>query len=468
VTGWSPSAPLLCWRPKSGGLFRPGVLLTPEDEVVFNLLVGRLLPVIADLVADLQGAPDVAYQLATDVRTVQWARGGLKVWKEWRERSVARLDEGFTQVAVSDITGFYDNIDIGRLIRRLQDLTDQNDVLGLLSSCLNRWAGARGRGIPQGHSASDVLAKVYVEPIDRMLQDEGLVHLRYVDDIRIFAHSELEASRAIALLSRLAYREGLSLQSAKTEIKAAADARPQFEGVEVIIRETEEALAAEVEIDLTQYDPSLSPWEIIEALADSEGPAPEVLERVFQQRFQAEDAPTFDKTLFHYLLPRLGAAGSNIAVQFALATIYDRPEETAYILRYVLALGPTDEVLEQLSVYFTSEFVTGDYQVFEFLRWLSENDLRCTGVEELVREVAFDANRPRWLRSWALAYLSGVADQTDFERLQDLYPRLPSGLESADVLAALRRAETGARKEFFGRARDDGDLEARAITRLGG
>ena len=72
----------------------------------------------------------------------------------------------------------------------------------LLSACLNRWAEPRGKGIPQGRrSASDILAKLYLDSIDHNLRNEGFSHLRYVDDIRIFCGDIREAKRAVLKLS---------------------------------------------------------------------------------------------------------------------------------------------------------------------------------------------------------------------------------------------------------------------------
>ena len=82
-------------------------------------------------------------------------------------------------------------------------------------SLLNRWAQPRAKGIPQGFSASDILAKIYLNPIDRALRNGGFTHLRYVDDIRIFCKSRLEAKRGLLLLNDLMRKRGLNLQSAK-------------------------------------------------------------------------------------------------------------------------------------------------------------------------------------------------------------------------------------------------------------
>ena len=74
-------------------------------------------------------------------------------------------------------------------------------VVALLSTCLNRWSSGNGRGIPQGISASDILGKVYLNSIDLALRELGFVHLRYVDDIRIFCQNEVEAKIALLKLA---------------------------------------------------------------------------------------------------------------------------------------------------------------------------------------------------------------------------------------------------------------------------
>src|SRR2546427_11485860 len=98
---------------------------------------------------------------------------------------------------MTDISGFYDAIDIATLLSDLRQMGAPEPLVEQLSSCLNRWADPLKTGIPQGQSASDVLAKVYLNSVDRNLQSMGHDHFRYADDFRVFCGVNVQAKKAL-------------------------------------------------------------------------------------------------------------------------------------------------------------------------------------------------------------------------------------------------------------------------------
>src|SRR5205085_1731936 len=72
---------------------------------------------------------------------------------------------------------------------------------------------------------SHVFGEFYLDPIDRTLSAYGIDHIRYLDDIRIFANSYKAAKQQLQELSRLLRDRGLNLQTAKTEILSASKAK---------------------------------------------------------------------------------------------------------------------------------------------------------------------------------------------------------------------------------------------------
>jgi hypothetical protein len=233
--GYSPHDCETCFVPKFNWMVRPGSVLTLEDELVFNAILGSFHKAIWKGIGWAQGDPDAGYRLSQPTKTPKWVQNDFRIWKEWRTRSLAKLTDGVFYVLVTDVAGFYENIDLGRLASDLKSLGTDDTLLHVLSKCLNRWAHPRGKGIPQGYSASDILAKVYMDPIDRALRNEGFTHLRYVDDIRVFCKSSLEAKHALLTLNDAIRKRGLNLQSAKTDILRADDARHRIDGITPLI-----------------------------------------------------------------------------------------------------------------------------------------------------------------------------------------------------------------------------------------
>jgi len=235
--GYAPRSCHLCLAPKAAALVRPGAVLCPEDEVIYTWLVGRFHMAVWQNLAWSQGNPDCAYQILPPVedpnskKAVQWIRGGVRAWTSFRQKSLSLLTSEVSHVVISDVTGFYDNIDLPRLASELKVLGTSGSDLDLLSLCLRRWNHPRGKGIPQGYTASDILAKVYAHPLDRALRNEGFVHLRFVDDIRIFCRSRKEARQSIVRLTELLLARGLNLQAAKTKIYTKSEGKSEIEGI---------------------------------------------------------------------------------------------------------------------------------------------------------------------------------------------------------------------------------------------
>jgi retron-type reverse transcriptase len=229
--GYNPQPSRSCSVPKPGFMIRPGMTLEPADAVVYTFLVGQIFPLLQTECRGTDGKIDIAYRLSSKSNSKEWTSHDFKIWRQWREKSLRSLKRNVEYVVTTDITGYYDNIPIDKLASELRRIGAPGEVVSLLQRCLQRWSHPRNEGIPQGYTTSDLLAKLYLTPVDKHLQRDGFSHLRYVDDIRIFCSTKLQAKHAIRQLSVLMYFRGLTLQSAKTDILTKAEARTEFDGV---------------------------------------------------------------------------------------------------------------------------------------------------------------------------------------------------------------------------------------------
>jgi hypothetical protein len=258
----------------------------------------------------------------------------------------------------------------------------------------------------------------------------------------------------------------LNLQSAKTEILTAENARAKIEGVDLAIVALQQQLTAE----LRGFGGAVGPYATVADLErfvaeHPDAPAPPVLEKTFRDHFTSSSAIPFDKTLFHYLLTRLGKARSQIAVAYCLGVLRERPEETESCLRYFEQVALTTVESGKILEYIASDEAIYDYQIYQVLRWFFEARSHDPDLLSLCRRWAFDRNRPLCVRSYALAILGAAADPADLERIQESYSEASREIERADVVAAMTRMEVRRRNGFYGSIRDDGDLVKRAINR---
>lgn len=465
--GYKPADCLTSYVPKPGWMVRPGAVLEIKDEVVFNLILGRFHSRIWSTIEWSQGGPDVAYQLRGQLDNADWIRSGFLIWKEWREKSLAKLQKEVQCVLFADIAGFYENIDFSRLFSDLNALKVERPWLELLTTCLNRWSQPRGKGIPQGHTASDILAKLYMNPVDNGLRNAGFTHLRYVDDIRIFCKSELEAKRALLKLNDLLRNRGLNLQSAKTEILQIGKAKKKIDGVNPIVQAIHKELGQELQEVYKAAGPYATLGDIDRILKlQPDTPPPAVLERAFRKYFKVPARKKFEQTLFHYLLTRLGHTKSRVAVGYCLSLLSKRPEETEQILKYLNAIDTTPKDLSMILDYAGSIEAMYDYQLYQIVRWFFNRQEFPQQLIHLCRKWAFDKNREPCLRTYSLALLGIAGDHSDLEVIEINYVSVTTGIEKAEVISALARTEINRRNSFFGRVQADGILVHRAIERV--
>ena len=447
--------------PKVGWHTRPGLALSLRDQFVYHYVALKAVPVLLPLMEWSAASVRFSYRLARAGKT--WFEKEFQGWRNFDKVSLGKISGGAKHVLVSDIAGYYENIDIGRLILELQAARVDKSACDQLSALWNKWCGVRGKGIPQGYSPSHVFGEFYLDPIDRALTSMGIDHVRYLDDIRVFSRSAVDARRALHELSRLLRDRGLNLQSAKTEILTAAKSRKAFSAVHASVRSVGRRIADEL-MRLAREGDYIHPDDIALVLrTDPDDPPPEVVERAWRSFVDGELA--FNKTLFHYLLGRLAQIRSGGAVEWSVDLLQARPEETYHVLAHLTDVQ--DQVpaatLDRLAVLLGGDALLYDYQRYLILAWFHRLQLRHAGVTAVARRLS-GANVTPLVRAHAIAYLGehgeGIADT---QRLERGLQNETSELMRATYLYALRRAPDPTRNHWYGRCLGESRLVDQAI-----
>ena len=116
--------------------------------------------------------------------------------------------EGKDWVVDMDITKFFDHVNHDILMHRLGQLIRDKRVLRLIGKYLRSGIMIEGvvqvaeEGTPQGGPLSPLLANIYLDALDRQLQERGLSFVRYADDCNIYVGSQAAAQRVLASLRR--------------------------------------------------------------------------------------------------------------------------------------------------------------------------------------------------------------------------------------------------------------------------
>jgi RNA-directed DNA polymerase len=106
-----------------------------------------------------------------------------------------------------DITKFFDRVNHDILMQRIGQTIRDKRVLRLIGRYLRAGVMIEGvvqdseEGTPQGGPLSPLLANIYLDALDRELEQRGLAFSRYADDCNIYVNSQRSAERVLASIT---------------------------------------------------------------------------------------------------------------------------------------------------------------------------------------------------------------------------------------------------------------------------
>lgn len=465
---WTPSPATFVATPKKGFRYRPGKILVPGDVYAYNYAVLLLADKIRT--ANKWSEKGVRFSYRVAERGGKWFKWTFSGWKHFDRVSIAK-SKSRSFIVVADIAGYYENIDIGRLVKEIRATISGDTVLeGVcrsLSSSLNKWSLPRGRGIPQGMAPSHVLGEFFLNPVDQALQNDGFEHVRYLDDVRIFCGSHREAVLALKKLAQTLEIRGLNLQSAKSKILTAEEARREWSAVKGAVHAACTEIAAEIqEIGEEGY--------IEDRLAnylrepDINKPEPEVVARAWAGFIENRFLDTFSKTLYHYLLKRLISVESDAAVCFATQQLEKRPEETVFSLDYLSSVCKWRE-LSNVEVESVCRMLEPDislyaYQRYHVYRWLAENKISNANALKFARSIIESGNGHLCEREAAMEYVARVSGLVyDFNTIENSLANTQGSIERAMHVLALRHSPKSLVSEMLSRVEAEDDIMKAAV-----
>jgi RNA-directed DNA polymerase len=128
-------------------------------------------------------------------------------------------------VVKEDISSYFDNLDHSLLLTRLQEaLPSDLPIVSLYRSYMEAprltdgTIVSRQRGVPLGSVLANCLSNLYLTPLDKLMQEEGHLYLRYCDDLIVFAESQSEAQEARKAIADMVGRLGLTLNARKSSL----------------------------------------------------------------------------------------------------------------------------------------------------------------------------------------------------------------------------------------------------------
>ena len=124
-----------------------------------------------------------------------------------------------------DIEQFFDKVNHDKLIQILREQVNDSSTLNLIRKYLRAGVMENGlematkTGVPQGGPLSVVLSNIYLDKLDKELEQRGQRFVRYADDVQIFTKSEKAANRVMkSITSWLERKLFLKVNMTKTKV----------------------------------------------------------------------------------------------------------------------------------------------------------------------------------------------------------------------------------------------------------
>lgn len=150
-------------------------------------------------------------------------------------KALEYIKEGYEWVIDLDIEKYFDTVNHDKLITILREKMNDAKTLRLIRKFLQAGVMEEGlvkpseEGVPQGGPLSPILSNVYLDKLDKELEQRKLCFVRYADDCNIFVKSERAANRVMKSITSWLERK-LKLKVNVTKSKVVRPMRSNFLG----------------------------------------------------------------------------------------------------------------------------------------------------------------------------------------------------------------------------------------------
>lgn len=426
--------------PKDSFFIRPGARPHLQDSVLYRALVNYI-----GLKTDKKLGPNV-YSSRFDHNKkglIHW----VGQWLKFERAFWVNFERGFNHVLKTDITAYFANINVDERLRisiiAMLDASEESERIAkfLFDSLIRPWARKernKGFGLPQGGNASPILANLFLAHVDALLpRNKNIRYLRYSDDIRILAKSEIDAKNALKTLISELRRIGLDLNEKKTEILSPWDVKRE-------LRDPRQQDMDTLRIILSSGD---------EALIKKLGMP--LLSDLFQRSFDSSN--TFGDKHLRFSIncfvrlreiykgqdKEIGAIGMKI-----IDKLESMPGSTNTFSGF-FSLFPQDRFKRELVKFLGEENNIYEWQEMWILDSLIRFDSFSQAELRLLRGIAFDRDKHPLVRSKAILLLGKFGDEHERYQLMTKFNEEADYLVKRAIIVATQQLSIAEKNEFY-------------------
>lgn len=198
--------------------FRKCAHIQPLDEMKYLALVLQIADKIEKARINKSKKKVFSYRFNPQKGYLFDARYNYTSFRENVSKNSKR--KNINVVVSCDISNFYDRLNLHRLECILTSITDiDKKVVHQINELLLFWSNRDSYSLPVGSNASRILAEAALIEVDNYLVSQNIDFCRFVDDYRFFAKDAATAHHWLSLLVDRLSKEGLFINTNKTEIK---------------------------------------------------------------------------------------------------------------------------------------------------------------------------------------------------------------------------------------------------------
>ena len=425
--------------PKDSFFIRPGARPYLKDLVLYRALADYI-----GLKADKK--------LGSSVFNSRFnhKKGGLIHWGEqWLKFERVfwfNYEKGFKYVLKTDITAYFANISLEKLrssIIAMLDNSEESDqiVKFLYSNLIRPWAEKERNkkfGLPQGGNAFPILANLFLAHVDALFtRNKSLRYLRYSDDIRVLAKTEIEAKNALKTLISELWRIGLDLNEKKTQILTPSQAEREFRD------------PRQKDMDTLRIILSLGDEALIKKLGTP------LLTDLFQRSFDSSNAFGDKHLRFSincFVRLREIYVGRDREIEGIGIKLIDKLESmpgSTNTFSQFFSVFPQDTFKKKLV-----RFLKGQTNIYEWQEmWILDSLLRFGSFSQadlqVFKKVAFDKDKHPLTRSKAILLLGKAGDDHERYQLTTKFNEETDYLVKRAIVIATQEFSIAERSDFY-------------------